>query len=182
MTDNHIDDSAQKFIIQLFEQTKGDPSVQASMYDIGDTLGFDRNLASHIAEELIGLQLVEIRTLSGGIGISSEGAQMVQRLTGGSSTGDSARFQLGDDPILDTSARRAVAQITAEVKDQAGSLGLNFDTLTELMADLKTIDAQLDSSRPKTAIVRECFRSVKAALKNAESSDIFRQIRVLLNE
>ena len=182
MSDNDIDNTAQRFIIQLFEQTKGDPSVQASMYDIGEMLGLDRELASRVAEELIGLQLVEIRTLSGGIGISSEGVQRIQRLTGGSSPGDGKRFQLGDDSVLDSPGRRAVEQIAAEIKDRAGSLGLDFDTLTELMADLKTIDAQLDSSRPKTAIFRECFRSIIAASKNAENGDIFRQIHVLLNE
>ena len=182
MSDNDIDNTAQKFLIQLFKQTKGDPSVQASMYDIGEMLGLDRELASRVAEELMGSQLVEIRTLSGGIGISSEGLKMIQRLTGGLSPGDSKRFQLGDEPVLGSPGCRAVQQIASEIKEQAGSLGLDFDTLTELMADLKTIDAQLDSSRPKTAIVRECFRSIIAASKNVESRDIFRQIRVLLNE
>ncbi|MGD8262389.1 MAG: hypothetical protein PVG70_08510 [Desulfobacterales bacterium] len=182
MPDSDIDTTTQKFIIQLFKQTKGDPSVQASMYDIGETLGLDRELASRVAEELMGLQLVEIRTLSGGIGISSEGLQMIQRLTGGSSPGDSKHFQLGDDLVLGSHGCRAVQQIASEIKEQAGSLGLDFDTLSELMADLKTIDAQLDSSRPKTAIVRECFRSIIAASKNAESSETFRQVHILLNE
>jgi hypothetical protein len=39
------------------------------MYDVGEGLGMDRDTSSRVAETLIGLQLVEIRTLSGGIGI-----------------------------------------------------------------------------------------------------------------
>jgi len=45
-------------MIQLFEQTRGDRSVQVSMYDIGDRLGLGRNAASRVAEELMGLQIV----------------------------------------------------------------------------------------------------------------------------
>ena len=69
MTDSEPSEAAQQFLIQLFEQTKGDGSIQVSMYDIGELLGMDRDTASTVAQELMGLQLVEIRTLSGGIGI-----------------------------------------------------------------------------------------------------------------
>ncbi len=73
MNSDEIDISGQQFLIQLFEQTKGDSTVQVSMYDIGDQLGLDRDIASTVAQELIGSMLVEIRTLSGGIGISADG-------------------------------------------------------------------------------------------------------------
>jgi len=33
MNSDDIDISGQQFLIQLFEQTKGDPTVQISMYD-----------------------------------------------------------------------------------------------------------------------------------------------------
>jgi hypothetical protein len=48
------------------------------------------------------------------------------------------------------------------------------------MADLKTIDAQLESSRPKTAIIRECLRSVLAVCKNSGDNKIFDRIRTLV--
>ena len=74
MDNSVLDDIAQQFLIQLFEQTQGDVSIQVSMYDIGGLLGMDRDTASRVAQELMGQQLAEIRTLSGGIGISTDGA------------------------------------------------------------------------------------------------------------
>jgi hypothetical protein len=62
------------------------------------------------------------------------------------------------------------------------NLGLDFDGLSELMADLKTIDAQLGSSRPKTGIIRECLRSIKAVLEGIGNGDSLVKIRALLGE
>ena len=163
---NEIDATRQRFLVQLFDQTKGDSNLQVSMYDIGDQLGLDRDTASAVAQELIGSMLVEIRTLSGGIGISADGSQMAQKLIEPAAASGDEFSELDDTPLLNSSSRQAVEQIVSELKNQAGSLQLDFDTLTELMADLKTIDAQLGSSRPKTVIIRECLFSVLAVLKN----------------
>jgi len=64
MENSEPGETGQQFMIQLFEQTRGDQSVQVSMYDIGGLLGLERDAACRVAEELIGLQMVEIRTLS----------------------------------------------------------------------------------------------------------------------
>ena len=180
MNSDEIDISRQQFLIQLFEQTKGDPTVQVSMYDIGDRLGLDRDIASTVAQELIGSMLVEIRTLSGGIGISADGLQMAQKLIGPAASSGDESTKLDDAPVLNSSRRQAVEQIASELKNQAGSLGLDFDTLTELLADLKTIDAQLGSSRPKTAIIRESLRSILAVCKNSRDNKISDRIRTLV--
>jgi hypothetical protein len=182
MATSDPDETGRQFLIQLFTQTKGDSSVQVSMFDIGEVLDLDRGVASKVAEELIALQLVEIRTLSGGISISADGSEMVQKILGPAAGGDSTDFKLGDDPVLDSAGCQAVEQIVSEIKLQAGSLGLDFDTLAELMADLRTVDAQLDSSRPKTAIFRECFRSIKAALKGRGNYDFLDRVRILISE
>ena len=175
-----IDITGQQFLIQLFEQTKGDSAVQVSMYDIGDQLGLDRDVASTVAQELIGSMLVEIRTLSGGIGISGDGSQMAQKLIGPAASSGNEFAELDDAPLLNSSGRRAVEQITSALKHQAGSLGLDFDTLTELMADLKTIEAQLGSSRPKTAIISACLRSLLAICENPTDNKISDRIRKLI--
>jgi hypothetical protein len=43
MNSSELDESGQQFLIQLFEQTGGEPSAQVSMYDIGEGLGLDRD-------------------------------------------------------------------------------------------------------------------------------------------
>ena len=180
MTDFEVDETGRQFMVRLFEQIHGDSSVQVSMYDIGKLLGLERDAASKVAESLMGLQLVEIRTLSGGIGISATGLEMVQNLIGPMAPDAGASIKLGNERLLSSAVRQAVEQIVAEVKDQTGTLGLDFDTLTELMADLKTIDAQLGSSQPKTAIVRECLRSMAATAKNSAGNALYGRLKAML--
>lgn len=181
MNTNELDTIGRQFLIRLHEQTGGDSSVQVSMYDIGAQLGLERETASDVAQELIASMLVEIRTLSGGIGISADGSQLVKKLIGAAASGRNEFATLNDGPILDSAGRQAVEQIAAEVKNQAGRLGLDFDTLTELTADLKTVDAQLGSSRPKTGIIRECLYSILEVLKKSKDSKISGRIQTLIS-
>ncbi len=176
MEESDLDDLGQQFLIQLFEQTRGDISTQVSMYDIGEVLGMDRDTASSVAQELMGRQLAEIRTLSGGIGISADGSARGQELMGPLAPDNSEYSKLGDEPVLNSGGRQAVGQVVSELKNQTGSLGLEFDTLSELMADLKTLEAQLDSSRPKTAIIRECLRSVLGVMEKTQSRQIVERL------
>ena len=182
MTMSELDDSGQQYLIQLFEQTKGDTAAQVSMYDVGEGLGMDHDTSARVAENLIGLQLAEIRTLSGGIGISAEGTAEVKALMGGASSTGEAPGRLSDQPIMDAQSCRAVEQVADTLKSQTGNLGLDFDGLSEMMADLKSIDAQLGSSRPKTAIIRECLKSIKALLEAQAESESLRKVNGLLGE
>ena len=68
------------------------------MYDIGGLLGMDRDTASSMAQELMGQQLAEIRTLSGGIGISADGAARIQNLMGPLASDSSKSAKLGMSP------------------------------------------------------------------------------------
>jgi hypothetical protein len=181
MTNLEINETGQQFMIQLFEQTRGDHSVQVSMYDIGRLLGLEREVASRVAEELIASQMVEIRTLSGGIGISAAGSEMVRDMIGPPVGDPGTVTKLGDELLLDAKRRPALEQLVTEIKDQTGTLGLDFDTLSEIMSDLKSIDAQLDSPRPKTAILRECFVSISGVLKASSKSVLYNKIRGMLN-
>ena len=181
MTPSEINEISKMFLMQAYQKSNGDPTVQVSMYEIGETLELDRDSASRVAEELMGQQLIEIRTLSGGVGLSAGNMAEIQNLTGlAGSAPDTAGFRLSDKLILDQEGHNAVEGICTELKSQAGKLGLDFDTLSEIMADVKTIDAQLDSSRPKTAILMECFRSIKSILSKIDNRDILLQINALL--
>ncbi len=182
MPNSDLSETGQQFMIQLFEQTRDDQSVQVSMYDIGGLLGLERDPVSRVAAELMGLQMIEIRTLSGGIGISAAGAEMVQDLIGPLVADVGKSTKLGGEPLLNSASRQALEQIISEIKNQTGTLGLNFDSLTELMADLKSIDAQLGSSRPKTAIFRACLHSISGVVKGTPNSGLCDKISRLLGE
>ena len=68
------------FLVELYHRTQGDASVEVSMFDIGESLGLDRRLSLRTAEELIGTGLAEIKTLSGIIGITTDGVTEAQQL------------------------------------------------------------------------------------------------------
>ena len=182
MTSIDLDETCRSFLIELFSQTGGESSVQVSMYDIGAALGMDREAASRAAEELIGWELADIRTLSGGIGISPNGIEEAQLLTGGPSSSEETGFKLGNGPVIDEAGRGKIEKIIIDLKHQAGSLDLTFDSLDELMADLKTIDAQLGSPKPKTIILRECFRSLMAAAEKAGAGESAAKIKALIDD
>ncbi len=181
MNQSEIDESGQRFLVELFEQTNGSKSAKISMFNIGHALDMDRNLSSRTAEVLIGWGLAEVRTLSGDISITDDGLEQAKKSGAGQGAGQ-AGLSLGDTMIINDGGRQAVEQIVADLKSRTGNIGLDFDVLAELMADLKTIDAQLMSPKPKTAVIRECFRSIRDILASIGKDDSLRQVRSLLDE
>jgi len=177
-----LDENGRTFLLSVYNQTKGDPAAMVSMYDVGSELGIDRTAASRLAEDLMGWMMLEIRTLSGGIGITPSAVEEIEASGFGGSKPQVQTLCLGNDPVISTDVRQAVERVTDALKQQVGSIGLPFDALAEVMADLKTIDAQFDSSHPKTAIVRACFQSLENTLDKAGSQDCAGLVAGLLGE
>lgn len=169
------------FLAELFHRTAGDPAVQVSMHDVGAAVGLERADTSKTAEELIGLGLVEIKTLSGGIGITDEGVSAARRMGCGDGDGRGPETAaLGDGPCLDAAAAHSVEKIVALLKTEAGEQSWEFEVLSELIADLKTVDAQMVSPRPKTAVIRECFLSMATVLEKVGNTESLERVRRLL--
>jgi len=181
MTQVELDEKGQRFLIELFTQTKGNPSAKASMFDIGAKLDMDKHLSSRTAEILISWELAEVKTLSGAIGITEAGIEEVRK-SGAAGSEFSGGLRLNDTPVIDDSGCKMIEQFLIPLKNQIGSMGFNFEDMTEIVADLKSIDAQLTSSRVKTAIIRESFRSVRNNLKKVKATEIVNQINRLLGE
>ena len=177
-----LDDDTRRYLVALCERTEGEPAAQVSMYEIGEGLGLDRTDAGRLAENLIGWELAEVRTLSGGVGITAQGVAEARRC--GARLPDAAEPgpRLGDGPVVDGDAREAVEQVATELKVGLGGYGLGGDGLAELLIDLKTIDVQLTSPSPKTAIVRECFRSVSRLLAKSGQEAAADRIRSFLED
>ncbi len=142
----------------------------------------DRTLSKKTAESLMGWELVEIRTLSGAIAITVQGAEEARKSGAASETSGNSITRLGKSAIIEDADRKGIEQIVTELKSQVGNMGLNFDMLTELVADLKTVDAQMTSPRPKTDILRESFRSVRAILEKSDAKEMLNQVRGMLGE
>ncbi|MBW2193941.1 MAG: hypothetical protein JRF27_09180 [Deltaproteobacteria bacterium] len=99
MTDIDAEETLNQFVVEFYLQTQGDPSNIVSWYDIGETLGLDREGSSQAAEELIGTGLAEIKTLNGGIGITDDGIAEAEQLGAALGAVGGAGPILGDAPI-----------------------------------------------------------------------------------
>jgi len=180
MGKNNISKNERNFLIKLYELTQGNPSSQVSMYDVGETIGLERDDALKTAEVLFGFGMAEIKTLAGGIGITEAGLSEVMKNDVDKKMAGATVFRLGDAPLIDDAGKKSVKQVISNIKTKAGSLGLDFDTLEELLADLKTTDVQLTSSRPKTKIIRECFLSIIDVLQKAHADELVNQVKGLI--
>ncbi len=170
------------FLLKLFDQVGADVSVQTSMYDVGASVGLDKDASSTAAEELIGWGLVEVKTLSGGIGITDDGIQIAHQLGAGPQSNEMSGLSLGNEVIMDATLCAGVDNVLAALKVWAGSSGAEFNDLAELTSDIKTADAQLGSPQPKTAIIRECLKSLQSVLEKHNAEEQVRAVNQLLGE
>jgi len=131
----------------------------------------DKSASKNIAEELMSMGLIDIRTLSGGIGLTAEGALEAQSWFAGIIGTSSAGITLGNHPVVGEKNGSVITDILTELKPRVGKLGMNFEDLTELIADIQSIEAQMRSSRPKTAIIRECLRSMLPTLTRSSETE-----------
>jgi hypothetical protein len=163
----NLNQSEAAYLKAMVEHSEGDTGKQISMYDVGEGLGMDRDTASRVCQELIAFGLVEIRTLSGGVGLTADGIN-----AGGMSGGDAQEGpRLKAGPVLDEEDRQAVAVVLDRLKQAAGSWQLGFEEMAALVIDIKTIETQLLAPQPKTAVVKAVCDSLAAWIrKNGDAA------------
>lgn len=164
------ENAATEFLTQLYALTKGDLAAQQSMHDVGAAIGLDKEQSGKVAEDLIGEGLVEIKTLSGGVGITAEGAEKIQ--ASGAPSHGTAGLSLGNGTIIKTEGRAAVDQVLAEIKTQIAQSPTPYPQLEEMVVDIKTIETQMLSPQPKAGIVREVLRSLEKTLSAAGLAEL----------
>jgi hypothetical protein len=173
------DSQAERYLYELYQRTAGNAGAQVSMFDIGAAVGLEKEAARKLAEDLIADGLIEIKTLSGGIGITAEGIDMAQP-AGGSGTG--TNLGLGDGPLLEEKGRQALESILAEIKKSLASSPMPFARLEEMVLDIKTIDIQLLSPRPKIAVIKAVLWSLTDALQSSGASSLAKQVEKLIGK
>jgi len=158
-----ISTRARMFLAKLNTMTIGDPEAQMSMHEVGQALGLDKNEAGQMAETLFMAGYAELKTLSGGIGITAQGLEElgVSPVVSEAASPDQT---LGDKPVLEGPCLETVTRVLDDIKAALPDKGLSYDQLNETMTDIKTIEVQLLSCRPKTSVIREVFRSLGQAL------------------
>lgn len=161
-------DTERAFLIELFNATQGDPAVKTTMQAVGATIGLEKEQAGKIAEELIGKGYVEIKTLSGGIGITAEGVETA-RQEGAAPAAGAKELSLGAGPILDDNDRELMQTALNAIKNKIHKLQAGYAELEQMVLDIKAIEVHLLSPKPKTAVVKELLRSLGQTLEIAKT-------------
>ena len=172
-----MDSQAERYLEELFKQTEGKVDSKASMFDIGALMGLERDAARRMAEDLIAEGLVEIKTLSGAIGITPQGIELAESL--GCAKGG-ADLSLGNALILEKPGRRALDTVLTAIKAHLSKTPTDFEQLEEIVIDIKTIDVQLLSARPKTAVIRAILGSMKEALQAAGAASLAADLKKII--
>ena len=172
-----LETTARDLFMELHRSAEGRTEDQASMYTLGEAIGLDRETSAAAAEDLMAHGLVEIRTLSGAIGLSDQGANLMDD---GQAGGRSDVLRLGTASPLNTAGCERVEQVLTRLKSELGQSGLAFEALSELIADIRTIEAQMASPKPKTMIVRECFASLLNTARENQQKEWQRTVEDLL--
>jgi hypothetical protein len=149
------------YLEELYRITGGDPAAQASMHDAGAAIGLDREAAGKLGEELIAQGYLEIRTLSGGVGMTQLG---IESGGAGSAAAGSEAWRLGGATILDEKDRKAVESALESIKNGVGKESVTYPQMETVVIDIKTIEVQMLSPQPKTAVVREVLLSLQQSL------------------
>lgn len=172
-----LETTARDFILELHRSTEGNTDAQVSMYTIGEAFGLDRDASTAVAEDLMAQGLVEIRTLAGAIGLSDQGAELT---ADGRDTGGGDGLRLGTASPLTPSQCEGVDALLTQLKSELGRSGLAFEALSEMIADIRTIETQMTSPHPKTAIIRECFTSMRQTAATNRQTEWQRLVEGLL--
>lgn len=151
-----MSDVLEAFFSALVQMTEGDISHQVSMSEVGASIGLDKAASSRAVEELIGHGLLDIRTLSGAVGLTEEGGKLAQeRMTSSESC-----IGIGQGVVVGEAAKEGVTTLLFEIKNCVGSLNLAFDRMNQVVIDVRTLETQLSAPHPWTAIVRECLKAI----------------------
>lgn len=172
--------AATQFLTQLYTLTQGDLTAQQSMHDVGAALGWDKEQSGKIAETLIGEGLVEIKTLSGGVGITTEGVEAVR--ASGTPPQGASDLSLGSGTLIETEGRSTVDHLLAQMKAPIAQSQSPYAQLEEMVIDIKTIETHLLSPQPKVAVIRELLRSLQATFSKTGLTDIASMIKKVIND
>ncbi len=149
------------------------------MYDIGADLGLEKKETVALAQALFIEELAEMKTISGGMGITQKGLDALGIDTTPKNKAQS--FRIGSDPVLDDQGRKAVHELLNKIRASLDNKAFPFDLMEEIIIDLKTIEVQMLSPNPKTLIIRETFKSMDQNLKNLTPQDLQLDLQAIIS-
>lgn len=164
-----------QFLAQLNTMVGKDTEKQVLMYDVGAAIGLEKDHAGKIAENLFIRGYAEMKTLSGGIGITPGGLDLL-----GVRTDAESDLTLGKGSVLDSRGQKSIEGIIIDIKEEISADRNNYKLLEEVVMDIKTLEIQMLSPRPKTSICREILRSLAQSLEGRGDGALCKKLETLI--
>ena len=149
-----LDDQAARMLAALYEAVGGDSSKTAGMWAVGEKLGLDRAVTEDTAMNLASQGLVEIRSLSGALGLTPEGLAMA----GG-----------GAAPVGGDAGDVTLAEFTAELLAGLGELNLSVDDRRNLEVDAGALGLLSRRPTPLPEVIKGLLAEVSRALDSSST-------------
>lgn len=150
------------YLFELYTMTQGDVQAQVSMYEVGTRLGLEKAESGTQAEALLFDGYAELKTLSGGIGITRQGLEALDVVV--EPEQGTPSLHLGKGPVLEAPGKKDLEAVLKEIKQQMTLSNADYGLWEEVIMDIKTIEVQMLSPHPKTAVIREVLKSLGQCL------------------
>jgi hypothetical protein len=172
---------AKRYLTELCTKTQGETGAQVSMFDVGAAIGMEKADAGLMAEELIIQGLAELKSLSGGIGITSKGVEMIKGKAVATPIPAGDVLQLGSGTVLGEKGRQVMEKILGNIRTAVIQRNATFGQLEEIVIDIKTIETQMLSPNPKITVIREVLRSLHKNLTSLGGSALAAEVDRLIH-
>lgn len=179
------------FLNRLYELTGGDKLIYEDMGEIGRQLGLSREEIRNVMNYLDGEGLAMYRGIGGQIAMTHAGVVQVEKalskpeiqteyfppvvniLNIQSMIG--SQIQQGthgstQSQTISVKDIAAIENLLTQVKSALGSLQMQDEVHREAEAEIQTVEAQLKSSKPKSAIIRESLVTLRALIEGVASN------------
>jgi len=189
-----------RFMIELYDMVDGFDAQPVEMTQLAARLGLDTSKPADLLDVLKivhYLQGEELLTASGSSGdamrltLTHKGVREVEEargrpdrptehfwaletvtpeVAGGSNSDENGAPAVKTLAVLEESSRLEVLRMAQSLREWADRLALDEEQRAEYDADIRTIEAQLDSPHPKTALIEVALQSIKSTASEATSS------------
>ena len=158
------------YLNQVKDMTGADPAQQVSMYDAGEALGLDRSQAEEMAQALFIEEYAELKTLSGGIGITASGLKALGVPLPKSASG-SANDTISREYVMTEEDKQVLDRLLEDVKSAIAGQPVDYTLLDSVVTDIKTIELHMLSPEPKTGVIRALIDSIRHSFSGQAAHD-----------
>jgi hypothetical protein len=176
-----------RLLSDLYDRTDGSTQRSAMLADLGAPLGMDEKAAYEVASYLAREGLLQVATMHGHIQITHRGVKEIEEARSNPSRPTehfpainliridkmvNSTIQQGSPGAYQAvqvtdPAHRDLADVLTEIRQSIDRLGLDAQQQVDLKGDIGTVEAQLQTSKPKKSVVSECLSTIRGLLDKA---------------